>query len=188
MLSWVLNYLSNRQARVRVAGAVSEYQDLENGTPQGSVISPMLFNMLINEIVAGIKKRSKSIEVISYADDLAIVAKGPHAVKAMRNALHDLNWLSKEHGLKINVEKTQIMNFTTRQHEFNIGSVKLTNATTYKYLGITIDRQFRLHTHAKYLKASSQQTKRHEGSLGSIKGRKCEDTQNVLRRCDTEHL
>ena len=43
----------------------------ENGTPQGAIISPTIFNLLINKATK-ISKNFKNIEIGQYADDTAI--------------------------------------------------------------------------------------------------------------------
>lgn len=50
VLAFIKNFLSYRTFRVRVNGNLSTKQCQENGTPQGSVISPTLFLIAINNI------------------------------------------------------------------------------------------------------------------------------------------
>ncbi len=44
MYNWILDVLFERSFQVRVGEEMSASYDILNGTPQGSVISPILFN------------------------------------------------------------------------------------------------------------------------------------------------
>ena len=48
--AWIADFLTGRKIRVRVGAAISNSHDLVNGTPQGSIISPLLFNVMINDL------------------------------------------------------------------------------------------------------------------------------------------
>ena len=43
MLIWIKDFLAGRKMNVRVGSDISDYQECENGSPQGSVLSPILF-------------------------------------------------------------------------------------------------------------------------------------------------
>jgi hypothetical protein len=63
------NMLSNRKIRVFLGGKISGTRVLQNGLPQGSVLSPMLFNIYTADIPT-----TESRKFI-YADDIAIVTQ-----------------------------------------------------------------------------------------------------------------
>jgi hypothetical protein len=49
-LSYVNVFLSNRTLQVRINNTCSDIYIVQNGTPQGSCISPTLFNIMVNEL------------------------------------------------------------------------------------------------------------------------------------------
>lgn len=57
MFKWIKSFLSKRIIRVKVNGVLSEVYEVENGTPQGSIISPLLFSVMINDIFKNVKKK-----------------------------------------------------------------------------------------------------------------------------------
>ncbi len=65
MLLWLKNYGRGSE--------VSEEFEIINGIPQGSVISPVLFNVMINGIFMNLDRRVGSA---LYADDGAIWVRG----------------------------------------------------------------------------------------------------------------
>lgn len=50
MLNWIKDFLQSRKIQLRVGGEFSEVLEIDIGTPQDSVISPVLFNVMINDI------------------------------------------------------------------------------------------------------------------------------------------
>jgi hypothetical protein len=50
MYNWIKEFLDNRQFQVKINNTFSDTYKLENGTPQGSCISPILFIIMINDL------------------------------------------------------------------------------------------------------------------------------------------
>ena len=63
--SWISSFLKNRQQMVRVEGHFSEKVWVKSGVPQGSVLGPLLFLIMMLDITDGIKHGTLS----SFADD-----------------------------------------------------------------------------------------------------------------------
>ena len=62
------SYLNNRKQFVQIGEIVSQVKPISMGVPQGSVIGPLLFNTVINDII----KSSSKFSFILYADDTTL--------------------------------------------------------------------------------------------------------------------
>lgn len=145
LLRWIDQYLTNRQARTQISGTYSRYETFENGTPQGSVISPFLFNILMEVLVS---QNYQNVTVISYADDIVFIANGEKPVQSLQKALQLFSNICTEIGLKISTNKTKAIYFTktnTKDYKpttnLQVTGEDIEWVDSYKYLGITIDRK-----------------------------------------------
>lgn len=73
MFNWIKCFLSERSIQVRVGGCIGGSLSVDNGTPQGSVITPVLFNIMINDMFDTVEGGfMKSL----FADDGALWKSG----------------------------------------------------------------------------------------------------------------
>ena len=72
MFNFINDFLSDRTIQVCVGDALSSVQRLENGTAQGSIISPLLFLIMINDLPDVLV----NIESSLFADDSAVFKSG----------------------------------------------------------------------------------------------------------------
>ena len=69
VINWIVSFLSNRKQRVVVDGFVTEFASINRGVPQGTVLGPILFSIMINDIRLAYPERNL---LLKYADDLTL--------------------------------------------------------------------------------------------------------------------
>lgn len=50
--NWIMDFLKGISIQIKVGTEISSKHKVENGTPQGSVVSPTFFSVMINDIFA----------------------------------------------------------------------------------------------------------------------------------------
>lgn len=80
------------------------YESTEIGTPQGGNLSPLLSNIMLNELDYELEIRR--LNFTRYADDVIITLKSKAAAKRVMYSV--TNWIERKLGLKVNAEKTKI--------------------------------------------------------------------------------
>ena len=69
MYNYIRSFLSDRSMQVRWKGATSTTKGVSMGVPHGSVIAPLLFNIMVHDVDTAVKGK---VVLTMYADDLAI--------------------------------------------------------------------------------------------------------------------
>ena len=70
LFEWIQSFLTNRNQCVTVEGTKSSMEPVLSGVPQGSVIGPLLYLIMINDIDTGVS----TAQVSSFADDTRVLA------------------------------------------------------------------------------------------------------------------
>ena len=148
-LTWFSSYLTGWRQRTFTHSACSEWRQVTTGLPQGSILGPLLFLIFVNNLPAVVQHCTISL----YADDTSIYVSNtnPTTVGVLlgEDLKHICDWLECN-GLKINVDKTQLMvlcghrkRHQEDQVQMNIGTTVVKKQTSVKYLGVTVDNHLR---------------------------------------------
>jgi len=157
-ISWpgifLLVHLQNRKFVVSIGGMQSHSSPISWGVPQGSVLSPTLFTILLSDLLL-----PSFAHFVSYADDIAMCVKSKDLLLAQLNmqaAADTLLYWAKTWGLQLNLRKSVLMCYTKRKIPFlphvamNTQDVPFKN--THKFLGLHIDSPtLTWRTHIDYL-------------------------------------
>ena len=89
------------KAGVMVQG---RYEKTERGTPQGGNLSPLLSNIMLNELDKELERRG--LRFVRYADDCIIAVRSEASAKRVMHSITE--WIERKLGLKVNAEKTKV--------------------------------------------------------------------------------
>ncbi|XP_050706570.1 uncharacterized protein LOC126991941 [Eriocheir sinensis] len=156
LLAWLQDYLQQRRARVKFQGFKSSFRGFDNGTPQGGILSPCLFNLLMEQLVALPFREGTTL--LSYADDLALVVTGRgNKLARAQEALDIITDKCEELGLMISPGKSRAMAIrdTTPAAQLRVQGVGLAWTSSYQYLGVWIDQQLSFTQQVTYLREST---------------------------------
>lgn len=140
-LQWLESYLRGRSVRVRVGSLLSDSRPLLCGLPQGAVLSPLLFNVMLSDL-----PQCPRVKVISYADDISLICTGrtvfevQHRMQEFLNSLSD--WFLRWH-FKVNSSKSSFQVFTRRRRvpglTLMLSGRQLQRVSEQRVLGVLFD-------------------------------------------------
>ena len=146
LTEWIDRMLESRIINSSL-GESSVRKSVNRGTPQGGVLSPLLWLLVINEIL--MKFNHLRIKAVAYDDDVVLLVGGKFITTIsdiLEGALSTLsNWACTK-GLGVNPTKTELVLFT-RKYKIpsfrlpSLGGVTLTLSDEAKYLGTVLDRK-----------------------------------------------
>lgn len=177
LLGWISHFLLNRKGSTSFQGHQSSIRTFENGTPQGSVLSPAIFNYLINEIIS--TPLPQGTTAIAYADDLAIIATNQQPDCLLQDAATIIHRRTTELGLQLAPQKTEAIYFGRFPIiQIQLGATSVPWSKQVKYLGVTIDSQLTFKQHievsvsktAKRMNGMKVLSSKPEGATSKIMG------------------
>ena len=111
---WINSYLSNRYQRVVVGEDASEWIHIRNGVPQGSILGPLLFTILVSDMRCHIWDGTYH----QYADDTDLLFETSvefvnDTIAKANNVLEEITTYCNDNFLTLNAGKTKFMIFVS---------------------------------------------------------------------------
>ena len=168
-LRWLSSYLGNRLQQVLCNGKLSNFQTIEFGVPQGSILGPLLFLIYINDL----PNSSSILHYILFADDSNVFlshASYDQLLQLVNNELISASDWFKANKLSLNLSKTNYIIFRSNKkpipitnNELLIDNKIIPQVYTTKFLGVHIDQHLKWKVHIDEI------SKKNSKSIGIIK-------------------
>ena len=155
-------FYTNDTCCVKAGNKITTTFPTNQGVKQGCILSPLLFNIFLSDIVSYFNKEEctplqfrngNAISSLIWADDIVLLSESE---KGLQNMLQNLSNYVEENRMKINSTKTKclIFNKTGRflRRSFRVGNEIIYTTNTYKYLGFIMTPSGEINTGLKDLK------------------------------------
>ena len=144
---WIIKVISqwycNQTLCVKWGSLISDVFPVTNGVRQGGILSPLLFNVYINDLSRSLSKLpigccsgENVINHLMYADDIVLLSP---SAKGMQRLLDNAYAYGCDYDILFNSKKSQLMIFDTMKLGYDrhiiLGEAPLTVTNSYKYLG-----------------------------------------------------
>lgn len=149
----ITSFLNDRRFEVHIGETVSRRCNTPYGVPQGSVLSPSLYNIFIHDIPTPEWGR-----IVLYADDTVILMQErfiKKLVKGLVKSARRIITYYKKWKISVNGDKTELMFHTKRRtrqlppHSIQINGNKIKRSKSVRYLGYHIDERITGRTHVE---------------------------------------
>ena len=164
---WIQSFLSFRTQQVKLPSTVSTIRPCPAGVPQGCVISPLLFNIHIDDIEDAIPSELRDqVRVCKYADDCTVFVKIQRGSESkMQAVLDSLQRWADINNMSLNTTKTKdiwicflsvgtseperlkLSNVTSEPERLKLSNVEIERVPTFKLLGVWQQENLRWNHH-----------------------------------------
>lgn len=155
----IKDFLTNRSQVVRHQDAFSFSGDIKQGVPQGSLLGPLLFNLLLSDL----QYIETDYKIFKYADDALIcvvIDDASNSTNETQSLLKEISSYFKENLLKINYDKSSFMVIGNREVD-NVRKVLIDDgfheAKSLKYLGVVLDQSLTMSDHIQVISTRCKQ-------------------------------
>ena len=156
-LNWFEDYLNNRKQFVIIDQQSSDLCNIVTGIPQGSILGPPLFLLLINDL----HYASSKLSSILFADNTTMFLSGKSVQQLnmdLKTELEKVSCWFYANKVKVNMTKTNYMVFKGRNIYFDVDELHvqlndeyLSRVCSTTFVGIYVDEGLNWKTHVNHI-------------------------------------
>lgn len=156
IIKYIINFMSNRKITVKNGNYYSSTLPLNNGIPQGSPLSVILFLIAYNKLCSIISSH-KNFDFTAYADDVNIIIKSNRSKNPTLNVSTLFAQIKKwghYSGASLSPTKCKYIHFCRKRNCAPIvylNDYTLEETNNLKILGLYFNNKYYWHTHIKNL-------------------------------------
>ena len=150
IINLLASYLSDRKQLVIVEGQCSGLVDVMSGVTQGSILSPLLFSVFIDDLLS----LPFVNKVVVYADDIKLIGSPGQSQQ-------DLDLIvcwTKNNSMTINGQKSECIHFGSGNPSisYTIDQSPIPVVETRRDLGLIIDKRLNFYKHCQNVSSNPQ--------------------------------
>ena len=163
---WFKNYLTGRTQFTSVRGENSSLRDILCGVPQGSILGPILFILLINDL----PNASKFFSLL-YADDTTLEMSSQNLIELYLDAKIELDKIAdwfRANKLTLNISKTKYILFRDKSQYVDFSGLNLSieneeierigedcKEKFFKFVGVHLDEHLTWQYHINHVRGKA---------------------------------
>ena len=159
VINWITSLLCNRKIIYSLRGTTL-LKYMIKGTPQGGILSPLLWNIVIDTLLKSLQNFVRSDELAQgFADDLVTITLGPSLpslISRMQLIVNHIKDWCDLNELQLSTDKTSLVLFTWKRKftvdtPIVIDNIPIQFDKDVKYLGVILDHKLNWNKHINYI-------------------------------------
>ena len=149
IVNWIIDFLRNRQQRVKLNNCYSSWLNVSAGVPQGTRFGPWLFLVMINDL----KLPGGSFSMWKFADDTTVSVVVPSSGESsLQEAVNHISSGSHSNHFQLNPTKCKelivcFQKIPPPYSPITIDGVQFQRVSSAKVLGVTISNDLKWNDH-----------------------------------------
>ena len=151
LINWVVDFLTNRKQRVKIGSVLSDWLLVNGGVPQGTILGPLLFLIMVNDLAINYQDRWKYVDDTSLSETI-----GKDCQSNLQSIINEIDRWCSENDMMLNRSKCKdlIISFTNNKPNFDplvIAEGCIPQVSSAKILGLNFSSDLSWSLHIKHI-------------------------------------